>query len=227
MATDSPTRLVLWDIDHTLIETRGVGRAIYERVFPTVTGQPLRELAAVHGRTELDIMHETLRRHDIEPTVEAIDDIATALAEGYRSATHELVERGRVLPGVWQSLSALAAEPCTHQGVLTGNTTEIARIKIEAFGLDRYVDLSLGAYGDDHHDRGELVAIACDRATQRLGRTFTLASVVLVGDTPSDVAAALAVGSRMIAVASGKYSVDDLRAAGATMTLSTLEDACC
>jgi phosphoglycolate phosphatase len=59
---------VLWDIDHTLIETRGVGRAIYERVFPAVTGKPLRQLAEVAGRTELAIMHDTLRFHDVEPS---------------------------------------------------------------------------------------------------------------------------------------------------------------
>lgn len=224
VTTESQKRLVLWDIDHTLIESRGVGRAMYERVFPAVTGQPLRELATVHGRTELDIMHETLRHHDIEPTAQLIDSLAGALADGYRTAIAELTDRGRVLPGVWQALRTLADETGLYQGVLTGNTTEVARTKIEAFGLDRYVDLSLGAYGDDHRDRGELVALACERATRRLGHTVTAGTALLIGDTPGDVAAALDTGSRIIAVASGRYSVDDLRAAGATVVLPTLED---
>jgi len=149
MATDSQPRLVLWDIGHTLIETRGVGRAVYERIFPVATGQPLRELATVHGRTELDIMHGPLLAHGIEPNAQIIERLAAALAGGYRSAIDALTERGRVLPGVWQALCTLADEPGTHQGVLTGNTTEVARIKIEAFGLDRYIAPSLGAYGDD------------------------------------------------------------------------------
>lgn len=224
MATDSQPRLVLWDIDHTLIETRGVGRSIYERVFPTVTGRPLRELATVHGRTELEIMHDTLLAHDIEPNAQTIEHLAAALADGYRNATDALTAQGRVLPGVWQALRTLADETGTHQSVLTGNTTEVARIKIEAYGLDRYIDPSLGAYGDDHRDRGELVNIACERATRQLGSAVTPGNVALVGDTPNDVAAALAAGSRVVAVASGKYSVDDLRAAGATVTLGTLED---
>lgn len=223
MATHDHILLVLWDIDHTLIEGRGVGRAVYERIFPTVTGQPLRELATVHGRTELDIMRDTLRLHDIEPTRQTINRLSAALADGYRTATDELTERGRVLPGVWQALRTLANEPAMTQSVLTGNTTDVARIKIEAFGLDRYLDLSLGAYGDDYHDRSELVAIACERATERLDRTITADNVVLIGDTPSDVQAAVTAGAHVVAVASGKYSIEDLRAAGATAPLRSLD----
>lgn len=215
-------RLVLWDIDHTLIESRGVGREIYERVFPGVAGQPLRELASVHGRTELDIMHDTLQLHDVEPSKHALNRLAAALAEGYRAAIDELTTRGRVLPGVWKALEAFAAEAGTHQSVLTGNTTAVARIKVEAFGLDRYLDLSVGAYGDDHRDRAELVTIARERAAQQLGTTILPEHVILIGDTPNDVNAARTAGAHVIAVASGKYSVPELRAAGATSTLEDL-----
>ncbi|MCI2422146.1 haloacid dehalogenase-like hydrolase [Saccharopolyspora sp. K220] len=224
MAADRQTRLVLWDIDHTLIETRGVGREIYERVFPKVTGQPLRELAAVHGRTELDIIHNTLQLHDLEPTERTVNQLAAALADGYRDALNELTTRGQVLPGVWEALDALAGESGIHQSVLTGNTRDVARIKVEAFGLDRYLDLSIGAYGDDHRDRSELVGIARKRAAQQLGRTIPAAQVVLIGDTPSDVEAALIAGSQIIAVATGKYTVDDLRAAGAATTFDRPTD---
>ncbi|MGP4018810.1 HAD hydrolase-like protein [Saccharopolyspora sp. 5N708] len=224
MAADGLTHLVLWDIDHTLIETRGVGREIYERVFPQVTGQPLRELATVHGRTELDIIHNTLQLHDLEPTEQAVNQLAAALADGYRDAIDKLTTRGRVLPGVWEALNALAGEPRLHQSVLTGNTTDVARIKVEAFGLDRYLDLSTGAYGDDHRDRPELVTIARKRAAHRLGNTIPAEQVVLIGDTPSDVEAALTAGAQIIAVATGKYSIADLRAAGATTAFESLTD---
>lgn len=224
MGTNGHTRLVLWDIDHTLIESRGVGRLIYERVFPAVTGQSLRELATVHGRTELDIMHDTLVLHGIDPTEQTIHQLAAALADGYGDAIDELASRGRVLPGVWEALELLANKPGVHQSVLTGNTTDVARIKVEAFGLDRYLDLSLGGYGDDHRDRTELVTIARKRASHQLGTAINASQVVLIGDTPNDVHAALNAGAHIIAVASGNYAVDDLRAAGADTALESLVD---
>ncbi len=224
MAARSQARLVLWDLDHTLIESRGLGRAIYERIFPEVTGQPLRTLATVHGRTELDIIHETLRLHNIEPTKQIVDQVAAALSKGYRAAVHELATRGRVMPGAREALNALMAEPQLYQSVLTGNTTDVARIKIEAFKLDRYLNLSFGAYGDDHHDRAELVSIARKRAAEVLGTTISVEQVILVGDTPSDVNAALIAGAHIIAIATGKYSVDDLLAAGAKTCLVSLVD---
>lgn len=224
MPVDPQIRLVLWDIDHTLIETRGVGRAIYERVFPAVTGQPLRELATVHGRTELDIIHDTLELHGITATQDTVTRLAAALAEGYRAAIDELIARGRVLTGVRDALEALAAEPGVRQSVLTGNTTDVARIKVEAFGLDRYLDLTIGAYGDDHRERAELVNIARKRAAERLGVLVSASQVVVIGDTPADVDAALTAGARVISVATGRYSVDDLAAAGAVSPLDTLGD---
>lgn len=85
MSSDvSPSRLLLlWDVDHTLIETRGVGFTIYQRAFPAATGRPLTELAKVSGRTELDIMRETLRINGVEPTDQAVDRLAAALVQGY------------------------------------------------------------------------------------------------------------------------------------------------
>ena len=218
------TCLVLWDIDHTLIETRGVGRKIYQRIFPEVTGLSLRELATVHGRTELDIIHNTLRLHGIEPTERAVNAVAAALTQGYEAARVELAERGRVLPGVVAMLEQLAAEPGLHQSVLTGNTTDVAKIKVEAFGLDSYLDLSLGAYGDDHRDRAELVTIARKRATHRLDTPISPDQILLIGDTPNDVDAALTTGAHILAVATGKYTTAELHAAGATTVVENLEN---
>ncbi|KHF45993.1 haloacid dehalogenase [Saccharomonospora viridis] len=215
-------RLVLWDIDRTLIESRGVGRMVYERVFPEVVGKPLREMPLVHGRTELDIMYEALRSHDVEPTEHLFRRLSAALAEGFRAVADELAERGRVLPGVRNALAGLAAEPTMHQGVLTGNTAEVARIKLEAFGLDRHLDLSTSAFGDDHRERPELVTIARERAARRFRTPIPVEHVVLIGDTPADVHAALSTGARVIAVATGVYSVDELLAAGASSVLETL-----
>lgn len=217
-------RLVLWDIDHTLIETRGVGRDIYQRIFPTVTGQPLRTLAAVDGRTELDIIHDTLQLHGITPTDDTVHALATALADGYTAAIDELATRGRVLPGARAALAGLAAEPSVHQSVLTGNTTAVAKIKIDAFGLGEHLDILLGAYGDDHQDRATLVTIARARASQRLGTTLDPNQLVIIGDTPNDMHTATTAGARAIGITTGRYTATDLETAGATTTLPLLVD---
>ncbi len=217
-----PHILVLWDIDHTLIETRGVGRAIYERAFPAVTGKPLRKLAEVAGRTELVIMHDTLQLHDVEPTDEAMRRLAAALVQGHEDARAELATTGRVLPGAKKTLAALATDPRVHQAVLSGNLRDVSRIKLEVFGLDPYLDLASSAYGDDHTERPELVAIAQQRATERMAATFDNQHTVLIGDTPNDVEAALTAGVRIIAVASGKNNEAELTQAGAPDTVSDL-----
>ncbi|WP_237774014.1 HAD family hydrolase [Actinosynnema sp. ALI-1.44] len=216
--------LVLFDVDHTLIETRGVGREMYERVFPVVTGVSFRELAAVSGRTELDILRETLELHGIAPTNPAVGELAAALVQGYEAARGELAERGRVLPGARETLAMVAANDGIYQGVLTGNLRGVARTKLEVFELDGYLDLEASAYGDDNPRRSELVAIAQRRATERTGVVFGNQRTVLIGDTPKDVEAALTAGVRVIGVASGKSSMDELRTAGATQVLADLAE---
>ncbi|TCO54360.1 HAD family hydrolase [Actinocrispum wychmicini] len=219
-----PHVLALFDLDHTLIETRGVGREMYERVFPAVTGTSFRKLATVSGRTELDIIRETLDLHGLEPTDATIRQLASALVAGYAAARDELRARGRALPGAKETLVTLAADPAIHQGVLTGNLREVARIKLQVFGLAEYLDLETSAYGDDHRERYELVAIAQRRAAERTGLTFDNEHTVLIGDTPKDVEAALAAGVRVIGVATGKFSVAELREAGATAVVPNLNN---
>lgn len=219
-----PRTLVLWDVDHTLIETRGVGRAIYDRAFPSATGRPLAKLAQIAGRTELDIMAESLRVNGLEPTDEAVKKLAAALVQGYEDARNELAATGRALPGAREALEQLAADPAIHQGILTGNLREVARIKLEAFGLDQYLDFESSAFGDDHADRPELVRIARERAEARTGARFANADVVLIGDTPNDVKAALTAGVRVIGVATGKSTDAELVKAGAEVSVRDLTD---
>lgn len=211
----APRLLVLWDVDHTLIETRGVGRAIYERAFPAATGKPLAILASISGRTELDIMAESLRLNDIEPTDEMITQLARALVRGYQDARDELRTDGRALPGVEDTLASLAHTPTVYQSVLTGNLREVARIKLEVFDLAHYLDLDAGAYGDDDPERPKLVAIAQQRAAERTGVMFDNDATVMIGDTPKDVEAGLAADVRVIGVATGKTSTQELRDIGA------------
>jgi phosphoglycolate phosphatase-like HAD superfamily hydrolase len=217
-----PRLLILWDVDHTLIETRGVGFAIYQRAFSASVGRPLVELAEVAGRTELDIMRETLRINGITPTDDAVGKLAAALIQGYEDARDELAVTGRALPGAYDTLATLAGDSAIFQTVLTGNLREVARIKLEVFGLDQFLDLKAGAYGDDHQERAELVAIAQERARQRTGIAFNNDATVLIGDTPNDVAAGLQAGVKVIGVATGKTSVGELQDAGAHWPIRSL-----
>lgn len=224
IAPNEPRRLVLWDIDHTLLQSRGMGREMYERAVPAAIGQPFRQLADVSGRTELDIIAETLKLHGVEPTDTAIGKLANALIDSYEASRDEFALRARALPGAREALAALASEPSVHQGVLTGNLRAVARTKLVALGLEEFLDLETSSYGDDHADRAELVAIARERAAQHLDTQFGLDDIVLIGDTPRDVTAALDAGVRVIAVASGKSDVGALYAAGADRVLEDLSD---
>jgi phosphoglycolate phosphatase-like HAD superfamily hydrolase len=108
--------------------------------------------------------------------------------------------------------------------VLTGNLRDVARIKLEVFMLDTRLDLEASAYGDDHSERPKLVAIAQARASERTGTTFDNPHTILIGDTPKDIEAGLTAGVRVIAVASGKSSAEELRSAGATIIIDDLTD---
>ncbi|HEY5990865.1 MAG TPA: HAD hydrolase-like protein, partial [Streptosporangiaceae bacterium] len=110
------------------------------------------------------------------------------------------------------------------QSVLTGNMRTLAEVKLRAPGLARYLDLEVGAYGDQHAVRSELVHIARDKAAQVYGHTFAGEETVLVGDTPLDVAAALAAGARAVGVATGRSQAAQLTAAGAHAVLPDLTD---
>ncbi len=107
---------------------------------------------------------------------------------------------------------------------MTGNLREVARIKLEVFGLDGYLDLASGAYGDDDSERPKLVVLAQQRASERTGVVFGNGATVLVGDTPKDVEAGQEAGVRVIGVATGKTSKQELRDVGAHDVASDLKE---
>lgn len=152
--------LVLWDVDHTLIATRGVGGEIYAAAFEKVTGRPLERMADMSGRTEPVIFHDTLELHGINDPGGLSARFAEEQARGYADRIAELREQGCALPGVTTALTALASRGDVIQSVLTGNTRPAAQIKLHAFGLDAHLDLDIGAYGTDDDIRSNLVPIA-------------------------------------------------------------------
>jgi phosphoglycolate phosphatase-like HAD superfamily hydrolase len=169
-------------------------------------------------------MAESLRINGIQPTDGMVTKLADALIQGYEDAREELRAIGRALPGARDALASLADEPAFHQSVLTGNLRTVARIKLEVFELDAYLDLASGAYGDDDPNRSNLVALARRRAGERTGVVFGGDATVLVGDTPKDVQAGLAAGVRVVGVATGKTSVQELQQAGAHDVASNLKE---
>ncbi|MEO3755012.1 haloacid dehalogenase-like hydrolase [Streptomyces sp. B6B3] len=214
------TWLVLWDIDHTLISMCGSGRDLFGAAFEQVTGVRMRQQAAVDGMTDRVIFRETAALHGLTTTRKDFESFAVALGAQHLNRAVEIRERGHALPGAASALRALAGVPGMRQTVVTGNIRVSAEVKLRVFGLDGPIVWDIGAYGEDSDTRPPLVQAALRRArhSESEGR------VVLIGDTPADVAGALANNVRVIGVASGRSSEADLRAAGAITTLPDLTD---
>ncbi|MFB6941900.1 HAD family hydrolase [Streptomyces sp. NPDC060286] len=213
--------IVLWDIDHTLIENSGISKEIYAASFAALTGADPTEPARTEGRTDRLIMRDMFQRNGLsEPDWGVVE---AALASAGEERLHELSRRGRALPGVRDVLKEASVREGWVSSVLTGNIAANARVKVAAFGLDPLLDLAAGAYGADALQRSGLVAVARERA-QRLRGARPDVPVVLVGDTPRDVEAALDSGSGIVAVASGLHGVEELADAGAHVVLPDLTD---
>jgi phosphoglycolate phosphatase-like HAD superfamily hydrolase len=170
------------------------------------------------------IFADVLKANGITANEDLYPRFAAEQARGYADHLDELRRRGRALPGATEALRALSERDDITQSVLTGNTRPAAEIKLRAFGLDRYLDFDIGAYGTDDDTRPNLVAIARQRAEKTRGQSFGNGQTILIGDTPNDVAAARDSNARIIAVATGKDTAADLTAAGADTVLSDLTD---
>jgi phosphoglycolate phosphatase-like HAD superfamily hydrolase len=217
-------RLVLWDIDGTLVDSAKLGRDAFFEAFEKVTGAAPSDMVPFAGRTDLEIAHDMLERAGFDAGDELLDRFEEALVESMGARHEEMRVRGRALPGADAALARLQREPGVVQSLLTGNVERNALVKLSAFGLAKYVDFGAGAYGSDHRVRGELVAIARRRAEERHERRFDPDHVVLVGDTPLDIAAAREGGARAVGVATGPYDTEALAAAGADAVLPDLSD---
>ncbi|MFG3099083.1 HAD family hydrolase [Streptomyces sp. NPDC048182] len=209
--------LVLWDIDHTLMATGGLGRELWGQAFEEVTGVALREQAPVTGSTERVILRETARLHDVPYDDELFAAFAEALSAVHVRRAAELRERGHALPGAATLLAELAARG-VRQSVVTGNVRGAAEVKLQTFGLDSCLELGEGAYGEDGEDRPGLIRTALARAFVAPG------SAVFLGDTPADMDGGRQAEVRVVGVATGRTSADALREAGADEVLEDLSD---
>ncbi|TDT97309.1 phosphoglycolate phosphatase-like HAD superfamily hydrolase [Streptomyces sp. 846.5] len=217
-------RLVLWDVDHTLIASGGVGGEISARAFQKVTGRRQEHHPDVSGRTERAILAESCRLHGLDPGAYRFEDYADALTEGYLRRAGALRERGHALLGAAKALEAVARLDGVRQTVVSGNVRRVAEIKLAVFGLDRHIDFDLGAYAEDSDVRADLVRAAYKRATDGSGLIYGIHALLVIGDTPSDIDAAHQAGAMALGVATGRSGEAELWDAGADATLPSLED---
>jgi phosphoglycolate phosphatase len=217
-------RLVLWDIDGTLVDSARIGLEAFLEAFEKVVGHPPAEMVPFAGRTDSEIAHDMLAHSGVDGGGDLLERFEEQLVSAMAARLDELQRRGRALPGTTESLERVGSEPGVIQSLLTGNVERNAMLKLKPFGLARFVEFGCGAYGSDHRMRGELVGIARDRAERAHGVSIARSDVILIGDTPLDVAAAREGGARAVGVATGPYDEAALHASGADEVLPDLTD---
>jgi phosphoglycolate phosphatase-like HAD superfamily hydrolase len=222
-------KLLLFDIDGTLILSGGAGaRAMmqaFEQVFGAATGiRAIEGFAGVPmaGRTDTWIFRELARVYGVDGSVESLQRFHDTYVGHLRREIHEPGPRKGVLPGVKPLLDVLAERPEANLALLTGNFAAGARIKLEYFDLWRY--FPTGAFAEDAADRNSLFEHALSRIEARGGPRFAPSDVVIVGDTPFDVGVATAAGARSVAVATGSFDAPALAESGADVVLQDFSD---
>lgn len=197
----------LFDIDGTLLSTGGAGQRAMERALTEVFGVPNpHEDIPVAGRTDRAITSDLFAHHELAPTAPQWEQFQAVYFGHLQSTLREL--GGMVLPGVLGLLKQLAARQHVSLGLLTGNFREAAKLKLAHHSIDHH--FAFGGYGDQHHDRNDVARVALDEARRHLGRAVAPRDVCVIGDTPSDVKCARAIGARAIAVATGMFNAEAL-----------------
>jgi len=214
--------LLLFDIDGTLVLTGGAGKRAMTRTFAKIFG--VRDgFSGVNlaGRTDSELVSSAFARAGLPDTVEAHrrfrDAYLPVLAE---EMEHPGEGQKSAMPGARVLLEQLQGQEGVHLALLTGNYQEAARLKLAHFALWNF--FPWGAFGEESADRNELARIAVGRAPAMGVPATALAHVIVIGDTPHDIACAAAIGARAVAVATGGHTVAELRDAGAEIVLQDL-----
>ncbi len=214
-------RLYLFDIDGTLITSGGAGEsAFYEAVEELCGGLSPLQGVNFAGNTDTGIAREVLMAAGMEPTHEKI----MALLDAYLSRLADRMHRhqGRLLSGIIPLLDRMRERPDCLLALLTGNLAAGAEVKLSHYGVWHY--FSFGAYADDHHVRNELGPVAQARALEQYGEEFPPERIYVIGDTPRDIECGKAFGAVTVAVATGKYSREELASHGPDFLFDDFSD---
>ena len=225
----SALRILLWDIDGTLIRSARSG-AYKDYTIPMLEGVfgtagRLAEMQ-VSGMTDLQIVAEALRDEGVtqKHVLDRIDHLRERYMEEMNKATGNGVEFFELLPGVRETLKEISDHPRYHSALVTGNIEPAAYLKMELVGLSGFFDLP-GAFGDESHDRSDLPVLAAQRIREYLGLELEPHQFIVIGDTPNDISCARHFGARAVAVGTGRmYKTEDLLACAPDALLPDLSD---
>ena len=229
VAGEDSLRILLWDIDGTLIRSVRLG-AFKEYTIPVLesvfgTSGRLREMQ-VSGMTDLQIVGEALRHEGFTPeqVLDRIDELRVRYMEEMRRATTNGEQFFELLPGAREVLEALSDHPRYESALLTGNIEAAAQLKMELVGLSEFFKLP-GAFGDESHNRSDLPELAAARINKHLNLRLKPAQFIVIGDTPNDIACARHFGARAVGVGTGRlYTAADLVKCNPDALLPDLSD---
>lgn len=215
-------KLILFDIDGTLIDPGGAGRMSLTLTFEQMFG--ITDAFAgirMAGKTDIQIVKEGLSAHGLPMDDGVIPSIVSVYTKNLRQTIGN--KEKHIHPGAVALLRALSESGSHWLGLLTGNIEKGARIKLDAFDLNRY--FPVGAFGDDDEHRNKLLPIAVEKLKARTGVDVAHADCIVIGDTPSDVNCAKPYGAMSIAVSTGPYSYESLLETAADHVLTDLSKA--
>ncbi len=218
-------KVVLFDIDGTLLLSDGAGRAAMETALTTVFGTPGPTGYRYGGKTDRLIVRETMRLEGVDDaTIDArMADVLALYLSRLRGHLETGRHRAHTLPGVEALLEAVEAEQRLVLGLLTGNIIEGAGVKLRAVGVEP-ARFRVAAYGSDHEERPMLPPIALERARALLGSDLPGDRLVIIGDTPHDMTCGRGVGARAIAVATGGFARQELEVHAPAAAFDDLSD---
>jgi phosphoglycolate phosphatase len=220
----SIVKLVLFDIDGTILWSDGAGRRAMTAALTQVFGSAGPTDYRYDGKTDLQIVRDLMRAEG--HAEDAIDERIAPIIERYLSGLEDELAAGlhtHLFDGVPELLDSLEARDDVVLGLLTGNVRAGAELKLRSAGID--IDrFRVGAFGSDHHHRPELPAIAQRRARDELGLEIPGNAMVVIGDTPADIECGRAIGAHAVGVATGRYTVEELASHSPLAVFPTLVD---
>jgi phosphoglycolate phosphatase-like HAD superfamily hydrolase len=213
--------ILLFDIDGTLVTTGGAGRRALERVFAECFGREDACSFRLDGMTDRAIVRAGLTAIGAPATEADIDSVLAAYVRVLESEVASVdSSQYRIHSGIVEALDAATATRKVEIGLGTGNIREGARLKLSRVGI--YQRFAFGGFGCDHEDRSQLLRCGAQRGAERLGLPPEACRVVVIGDTPKDVAAAAGIGAESLGVGTGRFSAGELKECGATMAFPDL-----